>query len=128
MFQLGIRHIKSTVYHPQSQGTLERFHQTLKNMLRAFCTSEEKDWDEGVPLLLLAARESIQESLGLSPFELVFGHLPRGPLKILKESWLNEDSQRSVLVQMSEVRDRLKKANEYAQKNLKSVPYEGVVR
>ena len=128
MFQLGIRHIKSTVYHPQSQGALERFCQTLKNMLRAFCTSEEKDWDEGVPLLLFAARESIQESLGFSPFELVFGHLPCGPLKILKESWLNEDSQRSVLVQMSEVRDRLKKANEYAQKNLKSVPYEGVVR
>ena len=103
MFQLGIRQINSTAYHPQSQGALKRFHQTLKNMLRAFCTSEEKDWDEGVPLLLFAARESIQESLGFSHFELIFGHLPHGPLKIFKESWLNEDSQRSVLVQMSKV-------------------------
>jgi len=33
MFQLGIRQVKSTPYHPQSQGDLKRFHQTLKNMM-----------------------------------------------------------------------------------------------
>ena len=86
MFQLGIKQMKSSAYHPQSQGALERFHQTLKNMLRAYCLQEEKEWDEGIPLLLFSVRESIQESLGFSPFELVFGHTPRGPLKLL--SWL----------------------------------------
>ena len=30
MYKLGIKQVKSTVYHPQSQGTQERFHQTLK--------------------------------------------------------------------------------------------------
>ena len=35
MFQLGIRQIKSTAYHPQTQGALEHFHQTLKNMMKA---------------------------------------------------------------------------------------------
>jgi hypothetical protein len=30
----------------------------------------------------------LQESLGFSPFELVFGHAVRGPLKLLKEKWL----------------------------------------
>ena len=81
LFQLGIQQVKSTAYHPQTQGALERFHQTVKNMMKAYCTTEGKDWDEGIPLLLFAARESIQESLEFSPFELVFGHLPRGPLK-----------------------------------------------
>ena len=79
MHQLGITQYKSSAYHPESQGALERFHQTLKNMIRTYCFDFPKDWDEGVHLLLFAARESVQESLGFSPFELVFGHQVRGP-------------------------------------------------
>ncbi|XP_065894244.1 uncharacterized protein [Dysidea avara] len=122
MVQLGIHQVKSTAYHPQSQGALERFHQTLKSMMRAYCMTQKHDWDEGIPLLLFAARESAQESLGFSPFELVFGHLPRGPLKLLKESWLNSDndSSHSVITHITDVRERLKVANKLAQKNLRS--------
>ena len=76
MAQLGIKQVKSSAYHPQSQGALERFHQTLKCMMRSYCFQEKKDWDEGIPLLLFAAREAVQESLGFSPFELIFGHMP----------------------------------------------------
>ena len=121
MVQLGIRQIKSTAYHPQSQGALERFHQTLRTMMRAYCITQKHDWDEGIPFLLFAARESTQESLGFSPFELVFGHLPRGPLKLLKESLLNpdNDSSQGVITYISDVRERLKMANELAQENLK---------
>ncbi len=39
-----------------------------------------------VPLVLFAVREAVQESLGFSPAELVFGHTVRGPLKMLKEN------------------------------------------
>ena len=85
MHELGIKQYKSSAHHPESQGALERFHQTLKNMIRSYCFDAEKDWDEGIHLLLFAVRESVQESLGFSPFELVFGHTVRGPLKLLKE-------------------------------------------
>ncbi|KAK0143189.1 Retrovirus-related Pol polyprotein from transposon 412 [Merluccius polli] len=90
MRQLSVKHVKSSAYHPQSQGALERFHLTLKNILKTFCLEFERDWDEGVPLALFAVREVVQESLGFSPAELVFGHTVRGPLKLLKESWLSE--------------------------------------
>ena len=85
MNQLGIKQYKSSAYHPESQGALERFHQTLKTMIKMYCIENSKDWDEGVHLLLFAIRESVQESLGFSPFELVFGHAVRGPLLLLKE-------------------------------------------
>ena len=85
--ELGIKQYKSSAYHPESQGALERFHQTLKNMIRSYCFDTEKDWDEGIHLLLFAVRESVQESLGFSPFELVFGHTVRGPLKLLKKNF-----------------------------------------
>ena len=38
MNQLGIKQYKSSAYHPESQGALERFHQTLKTMIRMYCT------------------------------------------------------------------------------------------
>ena len=107
MFQLGVKQFKSSVYHPQSQGALERFHQTLKSMIRAYCFQEKKDWDKGIPLLLFAVQEAVHTSLGFSPFELVFGHKPRGPLKLLKETWLNEDHSNSLLTRISDVRFKI---------------------
>jgi len=83
----------SSAFHPQSQGALERWHQTLKTMMKIYCFETEKDWDEGIHLLLFAARESVQESLRFSPFELVFGHTVRGPLKLLKEKLLSSSSE-----------------------------------
>ena len=93
MYELGITQYKSSAYHPQSQGALERWHQTLKTMMRIYCFEIERDWNEGIHLLLFAARESVQESLRFSPFELVFGHTVRGPLKLLKEKSLSSSSE-----------------------------------
>ena len=78
--QMSIQHNISSAYHPESQGALERFHQTLKTLLKTYCKEFESDWDDGIPLLLFAVREVVQESLGFSSAELVFGHTVRGPL------------------------------------------------
>ena len=74
MDQLGIQRHNSSAYHPESQGALERFHQTLKTMMKSYCLENGKDSDEGVHLLLFAVRDSVQESLGFSPYELIFRH------------------------------------------------------
>ena len=121
MHELGIKQYRSSAYHPESQGALERFHQTLKNMIRSYYFDTEKDWDEGIHLLLFAVRESVQESLGFSPFELVFGHSVRGPLKLLKEKFLsNDETPLNLLQYVSDFRNRLSRACEVARFNLKS--------
>ena len=88
MHEQGIKQYSSSAYHPDSQGALERFHRTLKNMIRSYCFDTEKDWDEGIHLLLFAVRKSVQASLGVSSFELVFVHTVRRPLKRLRENSL----------------------------------------
>ena len=124
MNQLGIKQYKSSAYHPESQGALERFHQTLKTMIKMYCIENSKDWDEGVHLLLFAVRESVQESLGFSPFELVFGHAVRGPLLLLKEKWLDEDPEKiSVLKYVATFKDRLFRAGQMAKRNLQESQY-----
>jgi len=51
--------------------------------MRMYCLEQSKDWGEGIHMLLFAVRESVQEALDFSPFELVFGHVLPGPLKML---------------------------------------------
>lgn len=117
---LGVKHVVSSAYHPESQGALERWHQTLKTMLRKYCLDTDKNWDEGIPFVLFAARDAVQESLGFSPAELVFGHTPRGPLKALKENFLCSVSTpaTTVLTYVTKFRDRLQNANALAKASL----------
>lgn len=121
--KLNVRHQVSSAHHPQSQGAIERFHQTLKSMLRTFCVEQEKGWDEEIPLLLFAIRTTTQSSLGFSPSELIFGHNVRGPLKILQEQILSPErssSTKNVLDHVSEFRERLHQLWKLAKASLDS--------
>ena len=95
------------------------FHQTPKNMIRTYCLDFEKDWNEGVHLSLFAAREAVQETLGCSPFELVFGRTVRGPLKLLKEKWLNDETETNLFDYVSKFKYQLNRASEIAREYLK---------
>lgn len=78
---LQVKHKKSSVYHPQSQGALERLHQYLKSLLRSYCTEVKVDWEKCLPWLLLATTDVLQESTGFSPNDFVFPHTIRGLLE-----------------------------------------------
>lgn len=123
MQELGVQQYLATAYHPQSQGCLERFHQTLKSMLTKYCMEEDKDWDTGIDLLLFAIRDSKQESLGYSPFELVYGHQVRGPLQVLKETWTTQGSVSSPICVRS-LKERLKTVTKIAKDNLEQAQYD----
>ncbi|XP_075769237.1 uncharacterized protein LOC112544884 [Pelodiscus sinensis] len=84
---LQIRKLRTSVYHPQTDGLVERFNRTLKGMLRKFAQDEPREWDKLLPALMFAVREVPQASLGYSPFELLYGRRPRGILDLVKEGW-----------------------------------------
>ena len=89
-------------------------------MIRSYCFENKKDWDEGIHLLF-AVREFFGESLGFSPFELVFGHTVRGPLKLMKEKLMLEDSPDvNLLKYVMDFQEELVQVCEIAKKNLKS--------
>lgn len=93
----AFKHVCSSAYHPQGQGALERIHLTLKVMLRTHC-QDNKDWSKGIPLLhfVVGLCETVQESLGFSPFELAFEDevfKVQGLLTLLKEKFVQEPIQ-----------------------------------
>ena len=51
---LQVSAIRTSPYHPRTDGLVERFNQTLKSMLRKCAAEEGKDWDKTIPFLLFA--------------------------------------------------------------------------
>ena len=70
---LHVHPIRTSPYHPQTDGLVERFNKTLKTMLRKVVAEDQQDWDKWLPYLLFAYREVPQDSTGFSPFELLYG-------------------------------------------------------
>lgn len=80
---LGVNHFRTTAYHPQSNGIIERFHRTLKAAL--MCKGAEK-WSEKLPLVLLGLRTAYKPDIKSSPAEMVFGTQLRLPGEFLVPS------------------------------------------
>ncbi|KAL3854643.1 hypothetical protein ACJMK2_013904 [Sinanodonta woodiana] len=93
---LSFKQLRTTPYHPMCNGLVEKFNGTLKQMLRRMCVEKPKDWDRYLNALLFAYREVPQESLGFSPFELLYGRTVRGPMRILRELWSYEVADEEV--------------------------------
>ena len=70
---LGITKTRTTPYHPQSDGMIERFNRTVLNMLSKVVSDDEHSWDLHLPTLMLAYRTSQHETTGATPFSLVYG-------------------------------------------------------
>ena len=67
---LGVKSIKTSVYHPQMDGIVERFNITLKLMICKFVHNDSCNWDKWLVYLLFAVREVPQPSmLGLGEWE-----------------------------------------------------------
>ena len=117
--QLGIQHVRSSAYHPQSQRALERFHSTLKNILRTHCLEHQQDWDQGLLFVLFAVQNAVQESLGFSPFELVYGCSIQGLLQATKEQWIEPDPlPKETSLYMERLRENLAGVQDLAWRNL----------
>lgn len=87
---MGISRQHSSVYHPAGNGLTEKFNGIIKKCLRKLSAGFPTEWDRYLDATLFAIRESKQEALGFSSFELMYGREVRGPLKVLQELWAKD--------------------------------------
>ena len=119
---LSLQQLTTIPYRPYSKGPVERFHAMLKRVLLTMCAERPNDWDKYLPALLFAVREIPQESLGFSPFELLYGRNVRGPMQILRELWSVEETDehaRLTYQYVIDLRERLEKTCKLAQDNVR---------
>ena len=65
---VGFHRLRTTAYHPQSNGMIERAHRTIKTALKA----RKENWLQALPIVLLGIRNTPNEN-GFSPFNAVTG-------------------------------------------------------
>ena len=77
--KLRIKRIKTTSYHPQSNGALERTHRVLVEYLRCYILEDQTDWDKWIPYTTFVLNTTPHSSTGFTPYELLFGRKPNIP-------------------------------------------------
>ena len=73
---MGMKHLRTTAYHPATNGMVERLHRQLKSAIKCH---ENEGWAEVLPIVLLGIRAAIKEDLRTTPAELLYGTTPRLP-------------------------------------------------
>jgi len=77
-------------YHPQFTGLADRAVGNVKSIVSKLAMDHPKQWPSYLPMVMWCLREVPNETTGAAPWTLVLGHLPRGPVAILKDSWCDQ--------------------------------------
>lgn len=66
----------STAFHPQTDGQTERQNQTLEHYLRVYCTEQQTNWIQLLPMAEFAYNNAKHATIGCSPFYALYGYHP----------------------------------------------------
>ncbi|CAH8430967.1 unnamed protein product [Schistosoma haematobium] len=98
---LGITRFRTTAYHPQANGLVERFHRQLKASLSAANVSQ---WTDALPLVLLGIRNAVKADIGYTAAQLVYGTTLRLPGEFV------DPSSSSMIMDLTSYTNRLTNA------------------
>jgi len=121
---LDIRQSTATPYHAMGNGIVENFNKTIKNLLKKVSAEKLKDWHRYLGPLMFAVRDTPQDSSGLTPFELLYGHEVRTPMTLLKRIWTDEDEDpevKTLYQYVVHLRDRVEETCKMAKEELAKV-------
>eukprot|EP00794_Sanderia_malayensis_P007614 gene7615-8455_t len=116
---LHIKKVNTTVYHPQTDGLVERSNGTLAKSLSMYTSSNQKDWDVYIPSLLFGYCVTPHASTGESPFYLFYGREPRLPVDVMLSPSKNLST--SIFAHRDQIVKKLTRAHEVAQVNIKKM-------
>lgn len=88
---LQIKKTRTSPYHPQSDGLVERFNRTLLQMLATCAKANPANWEDHVRAVCFAYNTSSQASTGYSPFYLMYGREARLPIDLTFQNGPRQD-------------------------------------
>ena len=80
---LGVEKIRATLYHPQTNGSAEKVHQTLQCMIGKLDPEKRKKWPAHIGSIIIAYHSTRSLVTGYPPYYFMFGWRPRLPIDLL---------------------------------------------
>lgn len=107
---LDIKHIKTTPYHPQSNGGIERYHRTLGQYIRAYTQKNPMTWHKYLPYFTFSYNSSVHSTTGFAPHTLVFGFDLEIPISVKKSrpNYNYDSYHNELLTQLKEAHARVR--------------------
>ena len=128
---LGTRLNFSTAFHPQTDGQSERVIQIMEDMLRSCVINYEGSWDKHIPLVEFVYNNSFQSSIGMTPYDALYGRKCRTLLcwtELSEKKVIGPDLIKETKEKVRMIRERLKIANDrqksYTDMKRKYIRYE----
>ena len=107
---LGVAKICTSPYHPQSNGTVERAHQTLRRMIGKLDPEKRCKWKSHLGSVLIAYNATRSLVMGYLPYFLMFGRRPCLPIDLLFPTAMRQGSTRTIDDYVLSLYERLKEA------------------
>ena len=79
---LDVKKLRTTPYHPESDGLSERFNRTLLQLLRSYGNDHKKNWDTLLDQLVFTYNTTTHDTTNATPFEIMFGRKPKIPIDL----------------------------------------------
>lgn len=102
---LNTKTCRTTPYHPQSNGKIERFHKTLKESIMATTVD---DWYTSLPIILLVLRNTYKEDMQSTPSEVVYGTNLTLPNELIIKPDSPEELPKDFATKLGEILNKVK--------------------
>ena len=107
---LGVTKIRTSPYHPQTNGTIKRVHQTLRRMIAKMDPDKRTKWPSHLGPILIAYNATRSLITGYSPYFLMFRRRPRLPVNLLFPTVRWDENSRTTDEYVTSLYDKLKSA------------------
>ena len=118
---LGVTKTKTTPLHPQSDGMVERYNRTIGNQLAMYAHDNPAEWDQHVPMLLLAYRSAMHEATGETPVKLMLGRELTLPIDFFYGLPESRGTSRIVPEYLLILEQTMQKVHEFARRNIQNL-------
>jgi hypothetical protein len=116
--RLGVAPRFHCPYNPRAAGLVERSNATLKQIISKLAGDMPSSWHKVLPFALWSMRTSVNETLGMSPYQAVFGRPAIGPLQLVCDDWTGKrplplDIAKTPAQYLCDLEHKLKLVSEY---------------
>ena len=77
-----IERTRTTPYHPQGNGQVERFNRVIADTLSKYCAEKPQEWDVYLAYITFVYNTTVHRTIGATPYSMIFGREAQYPIDL----------------------------------------------